>query len=166
MTTWRQRAVRFGSAALLLVAGSAWASSRFSVGYDHQRAHSLRWTVFLIDKGHGGSAELRRDDLVVFETRQTPGFPDGIRFVKHVRAASGDRVQVHDGVVTVNAEEVARLEPTMVGKLGGDVSRFALSHTLAHGEYFVMGTESGSYDSRYYGVISAGQVVGRAWGVW
>lgn len=166
MTSLRQRIVRFGGTALFLLATGAWASSRFQVGYDSQQIHSMKWTVFLIDQGQGGTTALRPNDLVAFETRNIPGFPDGVRFVKQVRAAAGDRVQVVMDRVLINALEVGRLDVTMVAQLGVDPRRFALDRTLALGEYFVMGTEPKSYDSRYYGVISSADVIGPAWGLW
>jgi signal peptidase I len=91
------------------------------------------------------------------------GFPTGGRedLIKRVMAVGGDRIEGHDGRVFDNGHKVAEpyLTPGVTTSDFGPV-------TVPRGELFVMGdNREHSGDSRSFGPISAGKVIGRAFTV-
>jgi signal peptidase I len=126
----------------------------------------------------------QRGDIVVF-------FHEEIRFVKRVVAVPGDEVRTVDGVLYVNGQPAeygpldAKVYQDMAGRYGGatyGVERVAGDeppvmrlpygdpqarnfgpYKLPEGKYFMMGdNRDNSRDSRFFGAIDRGQIVGRA----
>lgn len=88
------------------------------------------------------------------------GFPTGSSqdFIKRVVAVGGDKIQGRDGKVFVNGEEIS--EPYLPE--GTHTSDFG-EVDVPEGMIFVMGdNRSNSDDSRSFGPIEEGKVVGRA----
>lgn len=102
----------------------------------------------LVDVAH----DVRRGDLVVFRD------PEGALSLKRVVGLPGDRVAIRDAVLEVNERVVDEpyVDPTRItGMYFGPV-------TVQVRTLFVMGdNRSRSTDSREYGAVDAGRVVGR-----
>jgi len=108
----------------------------------------------LIDKLLYGFGESRRGDIVVLRPPNNPGEI----YIKRVIGVAGDTVEIRNGQVIIN--ERAMLEPWETrpyptsnwgpGRVGQD-------------EVFVLGdNRPGSRDSRYFGMLPADRVIGRA----
>jgi signal peptidase I len=106
--------------------------------------------------------DLHRGDVIVFERPPEPGgaapHDDIADLVKRVVGLPGDVVEARDGVVHVNGERLD--EPY----LNPDMPTDHLARTVVpEGTVFVMGdNRTNSHDSRDFGPIDEGSVVGRA----
>jgi len=124
-------------------------------------------------------------DIVVFYNRE-----DGMRLVKRVIAAPGDTVEMRNAVLIVNGQPlkydiidatplrdeiyedsnpVLAIEhgPSDPHRVMALPSRAAIRNfdaiTVPEGHYFMMGdSRDNSRDSRYFGLVDRGQIVGRA----
>lgn len=97
-----------------------------------------------------------RGDIVVFHPPPEAGENDK-DFIKRLIAAGGDTVEVKDGIVYVNDKPLT--EPYINERPFLDMPRIKIEP----GFYFVMGdNRNNSYDSRAWGKLPAGNVVGKA----
>ncbi len=126
--------------------------------------------------------KLRRGDVIVFHYPPNPA----VHLVKRVIGLPGERVRLHDDHVFINgqplAEPYAIYRPSPPDPYRDDFPRLTstdpdvdshwwmeLRHLVDHGElripanqYFVLGdNRNNSEDSRYWGLVPAGAVVGR-----
>ena len=94
-----------------------------------------------------------RGDVIVFEA-PTKANSD---FIKRVIGVPGDTVEIKDSVVFVNGEPL--VEPYITGRTGCPCGPWVIKP----GTYFVMGDHrSNSSDSRGFGAIEEGSIVGKA----
>lgn len=140
----------------------AYLKSRVTVGIDDQQVHCLPYTFYLIDKHDktvpvGGYVAFRLDK------RGEPFFKEGSLFIKQVKAAQGDVVEVRDGEVAVNDRQVATLHPPILKKTGKTLKEYNRKVVLAQNDLWAMGTTENSYDSRYWGAIDQSMVVGQVY---
>jgi signal peptidase I len=92
--------------------------------------------------------------VVVFEA---PYYPDR-DFIKRIVGVPGDKVEIHDGVVYINDEPLE--EPYTQGTTNCPCGPWYIEE----GQYFVMGDHrSNSSDSRQFGPISEGKIIGKTW---
>jgi len=134
---------------------------------------SMESTLFsgqyvLVDKLTPHWTPYSRGDIVVFDppaswASETRGVP----LIKRVIGLPGDRVELRDGKVFVNDVE---LDEAYINEIGGvrestDAYPEGSSEWLIpSGDLFVMGdNRQNSADSRTFGPIEIGHVVGRAW---
>jgi signal peptidase I len=98
-----------------------------------------------------------RDALVAFLYDLADG-QGTLETVKRVVAVAGDRVEVRDGRLRVNGEEVER----------GEVSGTVAELTVPPGHVYVLGDNArkGGVDSRSLGPISLERCIGRARGIY
>jgi signal peptidase I len=116
----------------------------------------------------------QRGDIVVFnptKTLRSEGFKDA--FIKRVIGVPGDRVALEQGKVYVNDHQlseayVANSDPTSVETCMqetqvGIPAFLAKPVTIPKGMFLVLGdNRSNSYDGRCWGLVSEGDIVGRA----
>jgi signal peptidase I len=120
----------------------------------------------LVDKITPRWAPYQRGDIVVFEPPDSWASVDGVPFIKRVIGLPGDRIELRDGLVYVNGVEldepyihVDNGPPRTDPAAGG-----ASSWVIPTGELLVMGDHrDDSADSRNFGPIEIGHVIGRAW---
>lgn len=89
-----------------------------------------------------------KDDIVVFSYNDT-------NYIKRVVACPGNKVEINDGIITVNGEKVASQSEQIENAEG--------TWDLADGEYFVMGDNQAESqeDSWTIGPVKADQIVGK-----
>ena len=121
----------------------------------------------LVDKLTPRFDTYARGEIIVFTPPPDWSQGDGTPFIKRIIGLGGDTIEVRDGQVYVN--DVALLEPYLF--LGANDAAEPTLTTIdpplwvvPGGELFVMGDHrSHSADSRAFGAIPVGSVVGRAW---
>jgi signal peptidase I len=93
--------------------------------------------------------EIKRYDVVVAKE-------SGTRIIKRVIALPSETVQIVDGIIYVNGEEIAKYNS------GTDRAGIAEScYQLGEAEYFLMGdNRSGSMDSRDFGAVKKENING------
>lgn len=100
-----------------------------------------------------------RGDVIVFHYPLNPGKD----FVKRVVARSGEVVELRDGVVLINDTPISEFYPTALA--GGDracTSNYG-PQRISEDQLFVLGdNRCNSEDSRFFGFVPVGNVVGKA----
>jgi signal peptidase I len=120
----------------------------------------------LVDKLTPRFDAYKRGDVVVFDPPEDWVQSDGTPFIKRVIGIAGDTVAIRDGGVFVNE---VRLDEPYVFSVDGipqdtNAGFERDEWVITTGELFVMGDHrSASQDSRHFGPIQVGNVVGRAW---
>jgi signal peptidase I len=121
----------------------------------------------LVDKLTPRWAEYNRGDIVVFDPPESWSSSGGVPFIKRVIGIPGDTVELRDGKVFVNDVE---LEEPYIYKDDGvfqptdPQASGATEWVIADGMLLVMGDHRrDSADSRSFGPIEIGHVIGRAW---
>jgi signal peptidase I len=100
-----------------------------------------------------------RGDVIVFVA---PPAPDQ-DYVKRIIGVPGDVVTINNGVPTVNGVTIkeAYIDPLRMGAAFGE--RPVNNMVVPANKYFVMGdNRKGSYDSRSWGFLPRGNIIGRA----
>lgn len=107
----------------------------------------------------------QRGDVAVFDSPA-----DGTRLIKRVVAVAGDRVQLHDGYLSINEQplrqDVARelfgskqVQLDLQDGGGPDINGI----TIPAGKLLVVGDHRGdSFDGRFFGLVDADTVYGKA----
>jgi signal peptidase I len=121
----------------------------------------------LVDKLTPRFDTYKHGDIVVFNPPDDWVQPDGTPFIKRVIGVGGDTVEIKDdGFVYINGTQLN--EPYVYAENGDPQPTVASGETprweIPDGELFVMGDHRAkSSDSRTFGPIQNGDVIGRAW---
>jgi len=139
-------------------------TERYRVAWDKGEVACLPYRIFLIDLH---DQDVVRGELVSFKTHglSAKHRPNAI-FTKLVAGVPGDKVDIRDGEVFVGGRLYGPLFLDVAKVLGQPAASFERSFTLADEEFFVVGTEHNSFDSRFYGPVSQSTFVGQTRGVW
>ncbi len=116
-----------------------------------------------------GQQQPQRGDVAVFNSPA-----DGIRLIKRVVAVAGDRVELHDGYLSINgqrlqqsiASEAFGAKPVQLDlDLGGGPDIAGI--TIPDGKLLMLGDHRGnSIDGRFFGLVDADAVYGKALAVY
>jgi len=133
----------------------------------------LRGDVLFADKRYnhpGGGAAIRRGDLGIFT------YPNdrSLTYIKRIVALPGDHVQIQDRVVRLNDQALSDPGGTTETVDGQTWEvRWPTDDTttvdlvVPPGQVYVLGDNRGeSHDSRLFGTVPMGDVVGRARQIW
>ena len=163
MRTAQRALLCAGAVAVLASAGAAIAGSHYRLGMDTAAEPCLPHRLYLIELGRVAPI---KEGLVAFgASGLEPFFQDGAVFTKMVIGLPGDRIEITDRGVLVG-EQFLPFNRDVAAKLEGRFPLHARTYQLGHDELFVGGTNPRAFDSRYYGPIKAGQLVGTARPVW
>lgn len=113
----------------------------------------------LVSKFSYRLGRIARGDVIVFHYPLNPGKD----FVKRVVALSGERVELKDGVVLINNQPITELYPTALAAGDRACTTSYGPQTVPQGQLFVLGdNRCNSEDSRFFGFVPVGNVVGKA----
>jgi signal peptidase I len=122
----------------------------------------------LVDKLTPRFDSYKRGDIVVFTPPADWAQEDGTPFIKRVIGLGGDTVEIRDGGVLINGTKID--EPYLYAAASGEsaqpttVSGDETRWVVPTGDLFLMGDHrANSADSRTFGPVPDGQVIGRAW---
>ncbi len=102
-------------------------------------------------------------DIAVFANAR--GYlPVSAYLLKPIIGIGGDRVCRLASVVTVNARTIT--VASVVDREGRHLPRWQGCRVLRDGQIFVLATRAGSFDGRYFGVLTVDSIVGRAHEIW
>lgn len=107
--------------------------------------------------------EPSRGDVVVF---QPPGSESD--FIKRIIGLPGEEIVIRDGVVFIDGRELDEgYIPGNVDTNGGRFTQEGSSVVVPPSSYFVLGdNRNASQDSRFFGFVPKGNIVGKAWVVY
>ena len=115
----------------------------------------------LVNKLAYTRSEPRHGDIIVFNYPEDPSE----QFVKRIIALPGDSIEIRQGSVYVNGEQLIEPYINRGAQLAGIADRDELSfRTVPAESYFVMGdNRRGSRDSREWGFLQRKYIVGKVW---
>jgi signal peptidase I len=122
----------------------------------------------LVDKLTPRFDTYKRGDIVVFTPPPDWSREDDTPFIKRVIGLGGETVEIRDGAVFIDGTKIDEPylfatvdgEPTQPTTVPDDEHRWVIPAD----ELFLMGDHrSNSSDSRVFGPVETGQVIGRAW---
>lgn len=127
-------------------------------GFAINLTQSLPNWAFITDRQ---DKDLHRGDLVEFIPPPTPYYPAQIHFVKRVAGVAGDRVEARGRRFYVAGQFVGLAK---IRSKTGKIAVLGPVGTIPPGQYFVVGENVDSLDSRYamIGWIGADHVIGKA----
>jgi conjugal transfer pilin signal peptidase TrbI len=161
---WPRFLLRASLALLLVLGTGAYLAGRFHIGYDDQDHQCLpphRW--FLIDRH---DRDITQGETIAFAALGLgPYFRDGQIIIKHAAGVPGDRIQVDPERVRINGAKVGE-GLALAGTLKRPPQDFLREDVVPPGHLWVMGATADSFDSRYWGFLPGGQVIGRAYALW
>ena len=121
----------------------------------------------LVDKLTPRFDTYKRGDIVVFTPPPDWSREDDTPFIKRVIGLGGETVDIHDGSVFINGTKID--EPYLYATAPGDPTQPTTASNesrwvVPSGELFLMGDHrQNSADSRVFGPVEEGSVIGRAW---
>lgn len=131
-------------------------------------AYGVRVPFTAIELLHRGVP--RRGDIAVFKSPA-----DGTRLIKRVAAVGGDRVTLVDGHLSIDGTPLAVADAAEIERFGARMVRLNLDAgggpdirglIIPAGQVLMLGDHRGdSADGRYFGLVAASTLYGRATGV-
>jgi len=162
--SWPRFLRRAGLTLLVVLGSGAYLTERFHIGYDdqdHQCLPPYRW--FLIDRH---DREVTQGTTIAFTAIGLgPYLHDGQTIIKRAAAVPGDRIQVDSKSVRINGATVGE-GLALARTLHRPLDAFLRDDIVPPGHLWVMGATADSFDSRYWGFLPDGQVIGRAYALW
>jgi len=157
---------------LILISGALVAAalafhSRYRIAFDPQNNKCLpNYTFYLVDLQ---DQHIEKGNLYAFGAKNMkPFYEDGVRMVKILKGAEGDRIRIEydNSLVRILVNDSTEgMGLQHVQKLGRSIEDFLGERTLGDGELWMMGESPTSFDSRYWGVASTDQIIGRAYAI-
>jgi signal peptidase I len=135
------------------------------------RQQSMEMTLLpdqyvLVDKLTPKFDTYKHGDIVVFDPPDEWASAERTPFIKRVIGVGGERVEIRDGKVFLN--DIELIEPYVFQEDGGPQETedplLQERWVIPEGELFLMGDHrKSSADSREFGTVKVGRVIGRAW---
>lgn len=157
--------------ALLASAGLFWsagiAADTWKIAVDGSEHACLDPYRYFLLTMRAGAPEV--GTIATFRTEGIPLYSDGTLFTKLVAAGPGAEVEAGPFGVSVDGKDYLFTDSavTALRAAGVDLTMdSAERYVLGDDEFFLVGTNPASYDSRYYGVVKASQFVARARPLW
>ncbi len=156
--SWKRQGVYMVLVAVVAAPSSYYLLNRFSFGIDSQNYPCIpEYRVYLIDKG---DKTITKGKTFAFNSQYIKGI--GIKFVDGI---ANDRVSVNSEETTINDSMVG--EGLLLAKEAGHTEKkLTRTGVIPTGYLWMMGRTKVSFDSRYWGVISEKNIIGRAYPIW
>jgi conjugative transfer signal peptidase TraF len=90
--------------------------------------------------------------------------PANVPMIKTIAAVSGDTVCAHGAVVTINEQLVAVRR--LADRRGRKLPWWRGCLRLSHGQVMLINRAPDSFDSRYFGPVGKGAIIGKATPLW
>jgi signal peptidase I len=129
------------------------------------RAYGLRLPFTNVELLHTGVPQ--RGEVAVFDSPQ-----DGTRLIKRIAAVGGDRVELHEGHLSINGQPLGQAGLDEVEDFGRTLAQLDLGQgggpditgmTVPAGKVLMLGDHRGnSADGRYFGLVDASALYGKA----
>lgn len=130
---------------------------RGALFFERQDASCLPWFLYV---GSYTVKSVDRGDLIAFKTRSIPRYKDGLIFIKLVAGREGDVVDIKNGLVSINGQAMGNVL-NGAQRLNKPLTSWDTHYVIGHNEFFMMGSEFRSFDSRYWGVIKYDQIIAK-----
>lgn len=134
------------------------------IGYDPQLTRCLPWTVYAISQQRPDAVEAGK--IYLYRARHIPLMPEGARVIKYAAAVAGDKVHVDSKGISINGKYWGPLNPSVMKKGKVSVSDVSKDYTVPAGHVLMLGTETRSWDGRYWGLLKTSQIFARARPLW
>jgi conjugal transfer pilin signal peptidase TrbI len=92
-----------------------------------------------------------------------PYFHAGQTVIKRALGVPGEQVLITADGTSVNGVVIAQSDPALAKTLGKRPADFVRDQVVPDGHVWVMGATRDSFDSRYWGALPVGQIIGRAY---
>jgi conjugal transfer pilin signal peptidase TrbI len=158
----KQRRIVWGALLVALLAVNYyWFKSPVTIGFDPNDEKCLPdMHLSLLVKQN--PAHVERGDLLFWEPSGALSYIKQAYVLKRVSGVPGDRLQVTGEEVLVNGEVVAKGLP-LVDTTKVSTKAFERDEVIPAGKFFMTGTHPLSNDSRYWGYLDVGSVVGKGY---
>jgi conjugal transfer pilin signal peptidase TrbI len=127
------------------------------LAYDQQRFGCLPWGLYT---GLYQFDKVERGDLLAFKAASLPPLADGSVVIKVAAGQAGDVVEIKEGVLTINGRVMGDLRYG-ARRLNKPLTSWDKRYTIGPNEYFMLGSEYRSYDSRYWGVVKRENIIAK-----
>lgn len=148
----------------ITITSVSYLSNRYVLGIDTQIEKCIpEYSYYLIDKWDNVPA--KGHIFAFYANGLSPIFEDGRILIKYLQAVEGDEVDVQQAGIFVNRHKIGQGVP-LANQFNLEASYFYRKQLLKPNEYWLSGTSESSLDSRYFGVFTRDQMMGRAYPIW
>lgn len=142
-----------------------WLQSAWHLNVAPQAVKCLPETYFLVKQSI--PERIERGKVYTYRSKGLePLLPDNVNMGKIAAGVPGDVVRISAAGISINGQHWGDLNPEVVAKAGLDLEALFTQYTIPDGKYLMLGTLPRSYDGRYWGLVDAQQVTGRAYPLW
>lgn len=154
----KRELIKAGAVVAIFAGLSGYFSAQYGVFLDLAETRCMPEYLYL---GYPKAEVLQRGDIVSFVVTDKTllGLFVGQRLAKIIAGVPGDHVVSTEDGVYINGKLIAqRTELTLTKMKNKRIAPVNMDRQLQAGELFVVGTLPMSFDSRYWGVLAAGDV--------
>ena len=145
-----------------IVIAILWFEQNYVLGKDSQHVKCIPGIDWFL--GDRDDRAIERDAIYMVRSKGLgPVYEDGTTLVKYLRGLPGDTVKIDATGVYINGVKAGTGQLPLAHKFNSVPDDFYGERVLGEDEYWFMGTAALSFDSRYWGSVSKGQVIRRAY---